>query len=158
MEVSWNGGTPQSSILTRISILNYKPSSYWGTPILGHIHILINTPPGCHFNCLVDEKNCDLRQNELGSAVSLWTGPPPKKNMHDANQESRLVSIYTCRKHHPFDKIDVLSHGISVLVSNWVPTLLYTHLCPSYQFCLANLMAHLSRTMCWKTSFRVRSN
>ena len=34
MEVSWNGGTPKSSIIVGFSY--YKPSSYWGTPISGN--------------------------------------------------------------------------------------------------------------------------
>jgi len=31
MEVSWNGGTPKSSIYSRI--FHYKPTSYWGSPM-----------------------------------------------------------------------------------------------------------------------------
>ena len=37
MEVSWNGGYPQIIYLKRI--LQYKPSSYWGTPIYGNPHM-----------------------------------------------------------------------------------------------------------------------
>ena len=38
MEVSWNGGTPKSSILRGFSLINYKPS-IWGTSIDGTPHI-----------------------------------------------------------------------------------------------------------------------
>ena len=34
------GGTPKSSILLGFSI-NYKPTSYWGSPIHGNPHIII---------------------------------------------------------------------------------------------------------------------
>ena len=34
------GGTPKSSILIGSSI-NYKPTSYWGSPIYGNPHIII---------------------------------------------------------------------------------------------------------------------
>ena len=36
MDVSQNSGTPKSSILIGISIINHK---FWGTPIFGNIHI-----------------------------------------------------------------------------------------------------------------------
>ena len=37
MKVSWNGGTPQSSILKGLSIINHP---FWGTTIYGTPHIL----------------------------------------------------------------------------------------------------------------------
>ena len=37
MGVSENRGTPKSSILIRFSIINHP---FWGTPILGNIHML----------------------------------------------------------------------------------------------------------------------
>ena len=37
MEVSWNRGTPKSSMFN--GIFPYKPSGYWGTPIYGHPHV-----------------------------------------------------------------------------------------------------------------------
>ena len=36
MGVSWNGGTPKSSILIGFSIINHP---FWGAPIFGNIHI-----------------------------------------------------------------------------------------------------------------------
>ena len=36
MGVSENGGTPKSSILIGISIINHP---FWGTPIFGHTHM-----------------------------------------------------------------------------------------------------------------------
>ena len=40
MWVSENGGTPKSSILIGISIINHP---FWGTPIFGNTHIYIYT-------------------------------------------------------------------------------------------------------------------
>ena len=37
MDVSKNGGTPKSSILIGISIINHP---FWGTPIFGNTHIV----------------------------------------------------------------------------------------------------------------------
>ena len=37
MGVSWNGGTPKSSILMGFSIINHP---FWGTPIFGNPHIV----------------------------------------------------------------------------------------------------------------------
>ena len=37
MDVSENGGTPKSSILIGISIINHP---FWGTPIFGNAHII----------------------------------------------------------------------------------------------------------------------
>ena len=38
MGVSWNGGTPKSSILKGFSIINHP---FWGTLIFGNTHIYI---------------------------------------------------------------------------------------------------------------------
>ena len=40
MDVSKNRGTPKSSILIGISIINHP---FWGTPIFGNTHIIIST-------------------------------------------------------------------------------------------------------------------
>ena len=44
MGVSKNSGTPKSSILIRISIINHP---FWGTPIFGNTHIYHKTHPKC---------------------------------------------------------------------------------------------------------------
>ncbi len=44
MGVSKNRGTPKSSILIGLSIINHP---FWGTPIFGNTHIIINLKPLC---------------------------------------------------------------------------------------------------------------
>ena len=39
MDVSENSGTPKSSVLIGLSIINHP---FWGTPIFGNIHVYIN--------------------------------------------------------------------------------------------------------------------
>ena len=46
MGVSKNKGTPRSSTLIGFSIINHP---FWGTPILGNIHIWVAIGFGCSF-------------------------------------------------------------------------------------------------------------
>ena len=73
MGVSWNGGTPKSSILIRFSIINHP---FWGTPIFGTPHILPlpSGPSTTARNGNVSHKMSDQRAYSLVRYPS-WQGP-----------------------------------------------------------------------------------
>ena len=59
---SWNRGTPKSSILMVLSIINHP---FWGTPILRNLHIYLNP---LKFSLSKTLRHCDL----LCQAVFKW--------------------------------------------------------------------------------------
>ena len=77
-EVSWNGGTPTSSILIGFSwIFPYKPSGFWGFPIYGNLYVDLTMLwyVQDHVNLMwLDEKIC---RKPIGACLVVKTHRTP---------------------------------------------------------------------------------
>ena len=90
VEVSWSRGATKSSIF--IGFYHYKPSSYWGTTILGNIHIAGSG----HRHRRRDHHRHRRRHFEEASAEAL---PPRFGNTFDLQWYLRciyLLPMYRC--------------------------------------------------------------
>ena len=77
MDVSKNRGTPKSSILIGISIINHP---FWGTPIFGNTHIKETGSPRIY--------PCAIKAFSLLVWKTVFTGSPSPLNRSAINQSS----------------------------------------------------------------------
>ena len=89
MGVSKNNGTPKSSILIRLSIINHP---FWGTPIFGNTHIYIYT---CFlFATILDRLILTKHLNKPGGSLGFLLGtrtPKTKPSGPESPVESSKV-------------------------------------------------------------------
>ena len=88
MAISWNGGTPKSSILEGSSLINYP---FWGTPISGNPHI-------CPWLCLsLGHPFATITQHFLGGDWHLrWKLNPcwQQRWKHQDNSRHMTYQLY----------------------------------------------------------------
>ena len=105
MGVSKNNGTPKSSILIGLSIINHL---FWGTPIFGNTHIFV-----VHIHRTPNVTPHHLKRSSKFSSRSpgwtWWFGPKPR-NRSSSQSSFILLSFQTIQLHLQHPKVTTLEN------------------------------------------------